>query len=121
MPGRAYFAVIGYETKYSLGVQLRYNYRLYPAPGQQQALADPNTAHRNFFASTHFAVLSDGRKVGKPRFLRRAVRKLRKAQQALSRKVTGSSNRASARIKVARVDVNVGRIASAAARHREVG
>jgi putative transposase len=35
---------------------------------------------------TYSAVLSDGRKVANPRFLRRAERKLRKAQQALSRK-----------------------------------
>jgi putative transposase len=34
----------------------------------------------------HFAVLSDGRKIASPKFLRRAERKLRKAQQALSRK-----------------------------------
>ena len=56
---------------------------------------------------THFAVLSDGRKVANPRFLRRAERKLRKAQKALSRKVRGSSNRAKARIKVARVHARV--------------
>ena len=56
---------------------------------------------------THFAVLSDGRKVANPRFLRRAERKLRKAQRALSRKVTGSSNRAKARIQVARVHARV--------------
>jgi putative transposase len=56
---------------------------------------------------THFAVLSDGRKVANPRFLRRAERKLRQAQQALSRKVKGSSNRAKARVKVARVHARV--------------
>ena len=56
---------------------------------------------------THFAVLSDGRKVADPRFLRRAERKLGKAQKALSRKVRGSSNRAKARIKVARVHARV--------------
>ena len=56
---------------------------------------------------THFAVLSDGRKVANPRFLRRTERKLRKAQKALSRKVKGSSNRAKARIKVARVHARV--------------
>ncbi len=56
---------------------------------------------------THFAVLSDGRKVANPRFLRRAERKLRKAQQALSRKAKGSSNRAKARIRVARVHAQV--------------
>jgi hypothetical protein len=51
---------------------------------------------------THFAVLSDGRKIANPRFLRRAERKLRKAQQDLSRKQKGSANRARARVKVAR-------------------
>ena len=60
---------------------------------------------------THFAVLSDGRKVANPRFLRRAERKLRTAQQALSRKAMGSSNRAKARVKarvkVARVHARV--------------
>jgi IS605 OrfB family transposase len=49
---------------------------------------------------THFAVLSDGRKVASPRFLRRAERKLRKAQRSLSRKAQGSSNRARARVRV---------------------
>ena len=48
---------------------------------------------------THFAVMSDGRKVASPKFLRRAERKLRKAQQALSRKARGSSNRNKARVK----------------------
>jgi IS605 OrfB family transposase len=56
---------------------------------------------------THFAVLSDGRKVANPRFLRRAERKLRKAQKALSRKEKGSRNRAKARAKVARVHARV--------------
>jgi putative transposase len=52
---------------------------------------------------THFAVLSDGRKVSSPKFLRRAERKIRKAQQALSRKEKGSSNRTKARTRVARL------------------
>ncbi len=56
---------------------------------------------------THFAVLSDGRKVANPRFLRRTERKLRKAQKALSRKARGSSNRARARVKVARIHARV--------------
>ena len=56
---------------------------------------------------THFAVLSDGRKVANPRFLRRAERRLRKAQKALSRKVQGSANRDKARAKVARVHARV--------------
>ena len=56
---------------------------------------------------THFAVLSDGRKVANPRFLRRAERRLRKARKALSRKVKGSANRDKARAKVARVHARV--------------
>jgi putative transposase len=55
----------------------------------------------------HFAVLSDGRKIASPRFLRRTERKLRKAQKALSRKVKGSSKREKARRRVARVHAKV--------------
>jgi transposase len=55
----------------------------------------------------HFAVLSDGRKVANPRFLRRAERKLRTAQKALSRKAPGSSNRVKARVRAARVHARV--------------
>jgi IS605 OrfB family transposase len=56
---------------------------------------------------THFAVLSDGRKVDNPRLLRRAERRLTKAQRALSRKEKGSSNRAKGRLKVARAHARV--------------
>jgi IS605 OrfB family transposase len=56
---------------------------------------------------THFAVLSDGRKVSAPKFLRRAERQLKKAQQALSRKAKGSSNRAKAVIGVAKAHAKV--------------
>ena len=51
---------------------------------------------------THFAVLSDGRKITSPRFLRRAEKKLRRAQRAPSRKEEGSKNRGKARVRVAR-------------------
>ena len=51
---------------------------------------------------THFAILPDGTKIDSPRFLRRAEKKLKKAQRDLSRKAKGSKNRAKARIKVAR-------------------
>jgi putative transposase len=56
---------------------------------------------------THFAVLSDGRKISSPRFLRRAEKKLKRAQQALSRKRKGSANRAKARLEVARAHARV--------------
>jgi len=49
----------------------------------------------------HFAVLSDGRKITAPRFLRRAETRLRRAQRSLSRKQKGSRNRDKARVKVA--------------------
>ncbi|WP_440105195.1 RNA-guided endonuclease InsQ/TnpB family protein [Streptosporangium sp. H16] len=56
---------------------------------------------------THFAVLSDGRKIDNPRFLRRAAKKLRRAQKALSRKAKGSANRGKAVVKVARAHARV--------------
>uniref|UniRef100_UPI003F79EA69 RNA-guided endonuclease InsQ/TnpB family protein n=1 Tax=Streptosporangium sp. H16 TaxID=3444184 RepID=UPI003F79EA69 len=56
---------------------------------------------------THFAVLSDGRKISNPRILRRAAKKLRKAQKALSRKAKGSNNRKKAVVKVARAHARV--------------
>ncbi len=55
----------------------------------------------------HFAVLSDGTKVDSPRFLRRAEKRLKKAQRALSRKEEGSRNRDKARLKVARAHARV--------------
>ncbi len=56
---------------------------------------------------THFAVLSDGRKVTSPKFLRRAERKLRRLQKSLSRKAKGSKNREKARVRVARAHAKV--------------
>jgi putative transposase len=55
----------------------------------------------------HFAVLSDGRKIASPRFLRRAEKKLRRTQRSLSRKQQGSSNRDKAGGKVARAHARV--------------
>jgi len=55
----------------------------------------------------YFAVLSDGRKIASPRFLRRAERKLRKAQKALNRKDKDGSNREKARVKAARIHARV--------------
>jgi putative transposase len=57
---------------------------------------------------THFAVLSDGRKVASPQFLRRAEKKLKRVQRALSRKQEGSRNRDKARVKLARAHARVG-------------
>lgn len=54
-----------------------------------------------------FAVLSNGKTITSPRFFRRAERKLRKAQQELSRKQRGSHNRAKARMRVASIHATI--------------
>ncbi|WP_327095834.1 transposase [Nocardia vinacea] len=54
-----------------------------------------------------FAVLSDGKRIESPRFLRQAERRLRRAQKALSRKEKGSANRAKARLRVAKAHAKV--------------
>ncbi|MFD6858256.1 RNA-guided endonuclease InsQ/TnpB family protein [Rhodococcus sp. NPDC060090] len=56
---------------------------------------------------TTFAVLSDGKVIESPKFFRQAERRLKKAQQALSRKDKGSKNRAKARIRVAKAYAKV--------------
>ena len=55
----------------------------------------------------HFAVLSDGRKITAPRFLRRAEKQLNRAPRNLSRKQKGSANRDKARVKAARAHARV--------------
>jgi putative transposase len=52
-------------------------------------------------------VLDDGTKIAAPRFLRRAEKKLRRAQRDLSRKQKGSGNRDRARVRVARAHAHV--------------
>jgi len=53
------------------------------------------------------ATLSDGTVVENPRYLRKSERKLRRAQQVLSRKTKGSNRRANARVKVAHLHARV--------------
>lgn len=55
----------------------------------------------------HFAVLDSGQKIDHPTWLKRAEKKLKKAQRALSRKAKGSRNRAKARVEVARQHAHV--------------
>jgi putative transposase len=55
----------------------------------------------------HFAVLSNGRKITAPKFLRRAEKRLIRRQQELSRKQKDSRNRDKARLKVARAHAKV--------------
>jgi putative transposase len=57
---------------------------------------------------THFAVLSDGRKVDAPRIARKAAAKLRTAQKELARRQKGSARREKARRTVARCHARVG-------------
>jgi putative transposase len=52
---------------------------------------------------TSLAVCSTGETIANPRWYRTQTRKLRRAQQACSRKVKGSRNRAKARVRVARL------------------
>jgi len=59
------------------------------------------------FGLRHFAVLSDGRKIAAPQFLRRAEKMLKRRQRSLSRKQKGSRNRDKARVKVARAHARV--------------
>jgi putative transposase len=54
-----------------------------------------------------FAVLSNGRRIDSPRFLRQAERRLKKAHRCLSRKEKGSQNRVKARIRVAKAHAKV--------------
>ena len=56
---------------------------------------------------THFAVLSNGKKIASSKFLRRAERRLRKAQKALSRKQKGSNNRKKAVARMAKLHARV--------------
>ncbi|TDD13128.1 transposase [Nonomuraea diastatica] len=56
---------------------------------------------------TALATLSTGEKIVNPRHERRDRRMLAKAQRALARKAKGSSNRAKARLKVARVHARI--------------
>ena len=54
------------------------------------------------------AVTSDGEKFAPPRFLRSALKKLRRLQRSLSRKVKGSRNRSKARLLLANAQEKVG-------------
>ncbi|MFE5165585.1 RNA-guided endonuclease InsQ/TnpB family protein [Streptomyces sp. NPDC056697] len=69
----------------------------------------PETAHELGIdlGLEHFAVLSDGTKIDSPRFLRRAEKRLKKAQHALSRKEKSSRSRDKARQKMARAHARV--------------
>src|SRR5690606_388110 len=54
-----------------------------------------------------FAVLSDGTRIAPPRFYRKGLAKLRRAQRALSRKQKGSRNREKARKRLSKLHARV--------------
>jgi len=56
---------------------------------------------------THFAVLSDGRKISAPKFLRAEERKLARYQKDLARKQKGSNNRSKAVVRLAQQHAKV--------------
>ena len=56
---------------------------------------------------THFAILSSGEKIDTPKHFRRNESRLAKLQRRLARKQKGSSNRAKARLKVARLHARI--------------
>jgi putative transposase len=70
-------------------------------PGQQYAETGID------LGLTHFAVLSDGRKIAAPKFLRREERKLARLQKDLARKGKGSNNRRKAAAGVATAHARV--------------
>jgi len=49
----------------------------------------------------HFATISDGRKIENHKFLDKSLRKLKRQQRCLSRKIKGSNNRTKQKLKVA--------------------
>jgi putative transposase len=75
--------------------------------GQDETLPPADSEVGIDLGLTHFAVTSDGTKVTAPKFLRRAVRKLKRLQQDLSRKQRGSNRRRKAVVKLARAHLRV--------------
>lgn len=57
----------------------------------------------------HYAITSDGRKHGNPKYYRKYEIRLAKRQKLLSRKQKGSANRNKARIKVAKIHAKITR------------
>jgi putative transposase len=68
--------------------------------------ASPNTVGVDLGIKT-FAAFSTGETVDAPKPLKAALKKLKRLQQSLSRKVKGSKRRASARLKVARLHARI--------------
>ena len=57
----------------------------------------------------HFYTDSNGKQVKNPRFYRQAEQSIKRSQRLVSRKVTGSSNRRKARVKLSKVHLKISR------------
>lgn len=68
--------------------------------------ASPNSVGVDLGIKT-FATLSDGEKIDAPKPLKTALKKLKRLQQSLSRKVKGSNRREAARLKVAKLHARI--------------
>jgi transposase len=97
-------ALLGHEFEYAFNMRLRYNYRLYPAPGQRIALARAFGCARVVFNDALRA--REAACQAGERYLTDAQLSARR-QRELSRKQQGSANRAKARVKVARAHARV--------------
>jgi putative transposase len=81
-----------------------------PAEDAARFPSDPDASYAETgidLGLTHFAILSDGRKIEAPKFLRREEKKLAKHQKDLARKEKGSKNRKKAVAKVAKAHARV--------------
>jgi len=77
-----------------------------PEPEQKKRINSSKTVGVDV-GITHFATLSTGEKVENPKYLTRALRKLRRAQRRQARRVKGSKNRQKARHQVALIHERV--------------
>ena len=77
------------------------------ADGDARRFTEPSGVVGIDLGLSMFATLSDGTVVDNPKLLRQAERRLRKAQQSVSRKQKGSNNRAKAVRRLAKVHANV--------------
>jgi putative transposase len=81
-----------------------------PAEDAARFPSDPDASYAETgidLGLTHFAILSDGRKIEAPKFLRREEKKLAKHQTDLARREKGSKNRTKAGAKVAKAHARV--------------
>ncbi len=78
-------------------------YACFTVEYERATIAVPETAIGIDAGIKSFAVLSDGTVIDNPRYLNKSEKKLRKAQQRLSRRIKGSANRRKARKKVATI------------------